>query len=117
MNKNKKILFLTLFGVDIALTIFLFVISIIMIATMPHTPEEVTNNLNKPGMIAYFQNNPTVFLFVIVIPLFLLLALNITATVIYAKKSSKPKAISVTDLSEEEKEALKKELLEDLTKK
>ncbi|MGM9873308.1 MAG: hypothetical protein ACI31G_00070 [Bacilli bacterium] len=117
MSKNKKILFATLFGLDVALTLFLFIISIIMIATMPTTPEEVTINLNKSGMIPYFQNNPTVFLFVIVIPLFLLLVANIIATVVYVKKTSKGKQITIEDLTPEQKEALQKDLLKDLEKK
>lgn len=115
-TKAKKILFIALFCLDIALTIALFVISIIMLATMP-SATELAAMTGKEGMIQYFQKNPTVFLVAIVIPLFLLLFANIGILVWYVKRSTKPKETSLNELSEEEKEKLKQELMKDLLNK
>ena len=97
-----------------ALTIALFIISIIMLATMPKDMSTISGN---EGMIQYFQKNPTVFLVAIVIPLFLLLFANIGILVWYVKRSTKPKETSLNELSEEEKEKLKQELMKDLLNK
>lgn len=109
--KSKKILFISLFCLDMALTIFLFVVSIIMIATMPKTKSEI----DQTTFIGYLQYNPTVFLLAFVIPLFILLAANVAILIWYIKKSSKAKQVKLNDLSDEEKEALRKELMKDLS--
>ena len=113
-NKTKKVLFVALFCLDIALTIALFVISIIMLATMPKDISTITGN---EGMIQYFQKNPTVFLVAIVLPLFLLLFANIAILVWYVKKVNKPKEAKLSELTDEEKEKLKQELMKDLLNK
>ncbi len=110
-TKAKKILFIALFCLDIALTIALFVISIIMLATMP---EDIGSITGKEGMIQFFQKNPTVFLVAIVLPLFLLLFANIAILVWYVKKVNKPKEAKLSELTDEEKEKLKQELMKDL---
>ena len=114
-NKTKKVLFIALFCLDIALTIALFIISIIMIFYMVN--KDVTTITGNEGMIEYFIKNPTVFLVAIVIPLFLLLFANIGILVWYVKRSTKPKETSLNELSEEEKEKLKQELMKDLLNK
>ena len=48
------------------------------------------------------------------VPLFILLALNIVGLVIYVKKTSKKEPAKLDDLSDEQKEALRQELLKDL---
>ena len=111
-NKTKKVLFIALFCLDIALTIALFVISIIMIFYMVN--KDVTAITGNEGMIEYFIKNPTVFLVAIVIPLFLLLFANIAILVWYVKKVNKPKEAKLSELTDEEKEKLKQELMKDL---
>ena len=64
--------------------------------------------------IAFLIKNPTVFLCACVIPLFVLLATNIICLVIYVRKTSKKEPAKLEDLSEEQKEALRQELLKDL---
>lgn len=108
--KTKRILFISLFCVDIALTIFLFIVSIIMLATMPKTKNEI----DATTFIGYLQANPTVFLLAFVIPLFILLAANVAILIWYVRKSNKAKQVKLNDLSNEEKEALRKELMKDL---
>ena len=115
MKKYKKQLLIGLIALDFAITVFLFVISIIMLAKMaqhPNNPQEAA--AASKGMIKYFILNPTVFLVTCVIPLFILLAVNIVALVVYVRKTSKREPAKLDDLSDEQKEALRQELLKDL---
>lgn len=110
--KNKKPLFIAIIALDLALTIFFLVISIIMLAnTVGKTPAEIASNT---GFIGYLQNHTTVYFFGFVLPLFVLLAGNIVGLVIFVKKTSKSEPTQLNDLSEEQKEALRQELLKDL---
>ena len=96
--------------VDFGATIFFFVISIIMIV------KSVTGVKDDPRtLIGYLQLNTTVYLCAFVIPLFVLLAINIVLLVLYVKKSAKKK-IEVDELSSDQIDALKAELLNDLKK-
>ena len=116
MNKNvKKGLLIGGIVLDIGITVFLLVVSIIMLATMPKNSIEMSEAIEKNGQfIGYLQQNPTVYLFTCVVPLFLLLAANIIGLVMYIKKAGKTKA-TLAELSDEQKDALKAELLKDLT--
>ena len=110
--KNKKPLFIALIALDLALTIFFLVISIIMLAnTVGKTPAEIAANT---GFIGYLQNHTTVYFFGFVLPLFVLLATNIVGLVLFVKKTSKSEPTQLNDLSDEQKEALRQELLKDL---
>ena len=113
--KNKKVLWITLVALDVAITVFLFVIHIIMLSSIAGKSDaEIIALKNQTGLIPYLMNNTTVYLVAFVIPLFLILAANIIALVFYVRKQTKKEPVKVTDLSDEEKEALKKELLKDL---
>ena len=81
-----------------------------MIATMPKT----RNEIDTSTFIGYLQANPTVFLLAFVVPLFILLALNVFILVMYVRKTNKAKQVKLNELSEEEKEALRRELMKDL---
>ncbi|MCB9498242.1 MAG: hypothetical protein H6688_02140 [Erysipelotrichaceae bacterium] len=109
--KTKKILIIAGIVLDVAITVFLFVVSIIMLATMPDSAASI----DASTFIGYLQANPTVYLWAFVIPLFLLLALNITVLVWYVKKVGNKK-IGLSDLNEEQKDALRKQLLEEMNK-
>ena len=110
--KAKRILFISLFALDIALTCFLFVVSILMLATMP----KVKAQINPKTFIGFFQANPNVFLWSIVVPLIVLLLANITVLVLYLRKTSKAKKVGLQDLNADEKEELRKQLLADMQK-
>ena len=116
MSKTKKYLLIAGIIVDVAITVFLFVISIIMLVligkyTIKHAPEHAS------GLILYLLNNTNVYFWGFVFPLFVLLAGNIVGLVFYVKKTSAPeKPAQLDDLSDEQKEALKAELLKDLQK-
>ena len=116
MNKNvKKGLLIGGIVVDVGITVFLLIVSIIMLATMPKNSIEMSEAIEMNGpFIGYLQKNPTVYLVTCVVPLFLLLGVNIVGLVMYIKKAGKTKA-TLAELSDEQKDALKAELLKDLT--
>lgn len=114
MNPNlKKALLISGISLDVGITVFLFVVAIIMLATMPAGGTASLVYENNPNMITYFQANPWVYLGVGVIPLFLLLIGNIIVLVFYVKKAGKTKA-QLSDLSEDQKAALRAEILKDM---
>ena len=78
------------------------------------TPAEVHELANSPGLIGFLAGHLSVYGFAFVLPLFLVLAANIVGLVLYLRKNLKRGKVTASDLTEEEKEALKKELLKDL---
>ena len=114
MQKYKKPLFITLITLDVAVTIFLFVLSIIMLANAGKTDIE---RQAMTGFIGWLVNlEAWVYGVAFVVPLFVLLAVNVIGLVIYVKRATKKEPVKVSDLTDEQKEALKKELLQDLNK-
>ena len=109
--KNKKPLIITLVAIDVAITVFLFVISILMLA---NTAEYAETGKRATGLIGYLQEHTTLYLWAFVVPLFVLLAVNIVGLVIYVKKTTKKEPVKVNDLTDEQREALRQELLKDL---
>ena len=107
-NKSKLALWISLVAVDVIITGVLFVISIIMLANTPKSEEE---RQAMDGFIGYLVKNPNVYLWAFVVPLFVLLAANIVGLVIYVRKTTKK---DLKDLTAEQKEALRQELLKDL---
>lgn len=120
MNKKaKRILIFTGIGLDAAIMIFLLVVAIIMLATMPDQrfekyPEWVIEK-NGP-FIGNLQLNPTLYFCTCVLPLIILLVANIVGVVVYVKKHASKKAI-LADLNEAQKEALRAELLKEMNSK
>lgn len=115
MKKYKKPLLISLIAVDFALTVFLLVISIIMIVTIAtHNNDPRAAAAASGDPIKFFIENTTAYLWLCVIPLFILLAANIIGLVFYVRKTSKKEPAKLSDLSEEQKEALRQELLKDL---
>ncbi len=112
-KKTKKIIYITLFSLDMLLTLFLFILSIIILATMPKDSESLKN---ATGMIGYLQKNPNLILGLIVVPLVVLLCINVYVLVVYVKKHAKESRAELKDLSAEEKAKLKEELMKDLLK-
>lgn len=114
LSKSKKILYGAMFGVDIALTIFFLVVSVVMIATMPSDADRVAGNFQN-NFIGWFQQNPNFFLFIVVIPLIILFVVNVFVLTMYVKKSSEKKKVALNDLSDEDKAKLREALMKDLT--
>ncbi len=117
MKKNHKILLIVGVSVDILITLFLFVISIIMLILVgKYGAKDAVNHVG--GLFLYLLQHTTFYFWAFVFPLFVLLGANIVGLVIYVKKTStkEPAPTKLDDLSEEQKEALKAELLKDLQK-
>lgn len=115
MKKSIKILIIAGVVVDVAITIFLFVISIIMLALVGkyHSAQEAASYTT--GFFQFLFKNPTLYFWAFVFPLFILLAANIFGLMYYVKKTSaKEASTQLNDLSDEQKEALKAEILKDL---
>ena len=115
--KNKRILWISLIALDAIVTIGLFVIHIIMLANIVNkTPEQIASLTGFVGMLA---TNTNLYLWAFVVPTFVILVANVVGLVIYVRKQTKKEMtqVNVDDLSEEQKEALRKELFEDLSKK
>lgn len=111
---GKKVGLLILVALDVIVTIFLLVISIIMLVeTVNKTPEQIKA---ATGFIGYLQNHTTFYFCLFVLPLFLLLAADIVGLVFFVRKSTKEEPVEMKDLSEEQKAALKKQLLADMMK-
>lgn len=115
----KKILIYTGISLDVVATVFLFVISIIMISTMPDLLSAGYADMKAyyeahPGMITYLQANPTVYLLSCVLPLVILLIGNIILLVWYINHAGKTRT-QLSDLSEEQKAALRAELAKDMS--
>ena len=118
MKKTKKLLIIGAIGVDVCITIFLFVISVIMLFLIGKygSAADAINHAN--GLILYLLKHTSFYFWVFVFPLFVLLAANIVGLVFYVKKTSAKDngPTKLDDLSEEQKEALRQELLKDLMK-
>ena len=118
MKKNNKLpLYIALLALDFVVTVFLLVISIILLAKSASMNAAQIDAMPVTDMISFFQKNPMVYGFTCVVPLILLLLANIVILVVYVRKTTKKEAVKVTDLSEDEKEALRQELLKDLQQK
>lgn len=118
MKKNLKVIIIVGIAVDVALTLFLFVISIIMLVMLGKYGNAKVAAENASGLILYLLQHTNFYFWVFVFPLFVLLAGNIIGLVFYVKKTSAKEnaPAKLDDLSEEQKEALKAELLKDLQK-
>ena len=119
MNKTlKKCLIFSGIGVDVAATIFLLIVAIIMLATMPSAeeirlhPEAVIET--RGAFIGNLQLNPSLYFFSCVLPLIILFVGNIIGLFFYVRYVGKRKA-QLADLSDDQREALKAELLKELS--
>ena len=117
MDNKKKALIICGGVLDVGITVFLFVIHIIMLVNITgKTDDELIVLRNQDNLIGLLMRNNVLYLCAFVIPLFVILALNIIALVFYVRKQTKKEPVQVSDLTDEQKEALKKELLKDLEK-
>ena len=113
--KAKKGLIIAGLTLDVLVTILLFVFSIVILVNMPESKYLIDENT----FLGWFQIQPIRILIIDVAPLVLLLILNVYLTIMYIKKNgSEPKKpASLDDLSEEDKEALRKKILEEMLEK
>ncbi len=69
----------------------------------------------QKNFIGWFQQNPTWFLVIVVIPLILLFIVNIVVLVKCVKSGNTKKKVALNDLSEEDKAKLREALMKDLS--
>lgn len=114
--KTKKVLIIAGLALDMLVTIALFVFSIVIIANMPDP--YIKSSLDTSTLLGWFQYDPIRILLLDVLPLALLLAVNLVITFTYIKKTSpkkeEKKQVTLNDLSDEEKEALRKKILQEM---
>ncbi len=111
--KAKKSLIIAGIALDVLVTILLFVFSIVILANMP----ESRRAIDSTTFLGWFQTEPLRILLLDVLPLSLLLITNVCLTIWYIKKTGKKeekKSVSLSDLSEEEKAALKQKILQEM---
>lgn len=115
MKKYKTPLLIAVVVLDVALITFFLVVSIMLIATVSKykTPENALANTTGliHGILA-MGKWPSFFAFVV--PMFLVLAANIVGLMLFVRKTTKKEPAKISDLSDEQKEALRQELLKDL---
>ena len=112
--KTKKALIIAGLALDILITIALFVFSVIILVNLPDNRFE---SLPEDTFLGYFQHKPEMILVCDVLPLALLLVGNVCLVIWYLKKTNKKedkKQVSLNDLTEEEKAALKQKILQEM---
>ena len=114
MTKNKKILLIAGIALDTVITIGLFVLSIVLLVHFNTTA--TADLLNEKGFLGWFAQKPNRIIYTVMVPLFALLAVNVVLLFLYVKNTSAKKKVELNELSDEQKEALKKELLKDINK-
>ena len=113
MKKYKKPLLIALIVLDVALITFFLVLSIMILVTVTKYKNQAV--ANSDGLVkAILQMKPVASFFAFVLPMFLVLAGNIVGLMLYVRKTTKKEPAKISDLSEEQKEVLRQELLKDL---
>ena len=113
MKKYKKPLLIGLVVLDVAVITFFLVLSIMILVTVTQYKNQAV--AHSTGLVkAILQLPPVGSFFAFVLPMFLVLAGNIVGLMLYVRKTTKKEPAKLDDLSEEQKEALRQELLKDL---
>ncbi len=109
MDKAQKRKLIIIGALEAALVIFDLVVSILVMTTI-HDPNEfdaAAKNLHDNGpLIGWFQNNSVAFFLIIVLPLFVLLAIDVIYLIVYATKRE-------STLSDKERKAIEEQAREE----
>ena len=85
---KKKIVTGVLFGLDVLLSLFFLLTSIVMIVTLPDKIEQALGHY-PDNYIGFLQQNPDVFKFLIVLPMVMLFMINAVVVILYFLKTIK----------------------------
>ena len=113
MDKQTKRTLLIAGIAEAAIIIFCLIVSILVIVTY-NKPEsgpnwQTANITNNGPLIGWFQNNPTPFFLIIVLPLLVILVIDIIYLIIYAtKKESRLSEAEIEDLTAQAREEAKR---------
>ena len=119
MDKKKKIGLIIAGAIEASIVVFVLVVSILVMVTF-NDPDKVPDfqkaNLEQNGpFIGWLQNNPTQFLLIILIPIFLILALDIIYLVIVAaKRQSNLSDAEQAAIEEQAKKEAREEILREM---
>ena len=104
MDKSTKRKLIIIGAIEAAIVIFCLVVSILVITTIadPNDPDHVAKNMENGPLIGWFQNNSTPFFLCIVLPLFVLLAVDVIYLIVYATKRE-------SSLSEAERQSIEEQ--------
>ena len=119
MDKKKKIGLISAGIVELAIVVFVITVSILVTVTFNDPdvyPDFQQRNLDQNGaFIGWLQNNPTYFLFIILIPIFVILALDIIYLVMVAtKRGTNLSDAETAAITEQAKKEAREELLKEL---
>ena len=118
MEKKTKIRLIIAGAVELAIVVFCLVVSIMVMSTIadPNLPNHAELNIEKNGeFIGWFQNNSTPFFLIIVLPLFVLLALDVIYLIVFAtKRESSLSAAERQAIEEQAKREAREEVLREM---
>ena len=115
MKKYKKPLLIALVVADVAVITFFLVVSIMLLTVVIPYHNKADQLAHSQGLIHAILEMPAAgSFFAFVFPIFLVLAGNIVGLMLYVRKTTKKEPAKIEDLTEEQKEELRQELLRDL---
>ena len=115
MKKYKKPLLIALVVFDVAIITFFLVVSIMLLSVVIPYQNKADQIAHANALVKAILQMPAAgSFFAFVFPIFLVLAGNIVGLMLYVRKTTKKEPAKISDLSEEQKEALRQELLKDL---
>lgn len=103
MDKNQKRTLIIIGAVEAAILIFCLVVSIIVLSTWSQSATAEARLTSNGAFIGGLQNNPTVFMLAICLPVFIIFLVDAVYLIVYAYK--KPSALSDSERAEIEKRA------------
>ena len=88
MDRKQKRKLIIVGAIELVVVVFCLTVSIWTIATIApaNDPDRVAHNWANGPFIGWFQNNSTPFFLIIVLPLFIILALDIIYLIVYATR-------------------------------
>ena len=118
MDKKTKIKLIVAGAVELAIVIFCMTISIWVMATITdaNLPNHAELNIQNNGpFIGWFQNHSTEFFLIIVLPLFILLAIDVIYLIVFAtKRESNLSATERSAIEEQAKKEAREEVLREM---
>jgi uncharacterized membrane protein len=109
MDKKTKKILIVVGAIEAAILIFCLTVSIIVLAKWSSTMTAVQRVEANGALIGWFQNNPTYFFILIVLPVFVIFLVDAIYLIVYSSK--KPSA-----LTDDEREAIQAQAREEARK-
>ena len=117
MDKKTKIRLFVAGGIELVIVVFCLVVSILVMTTIadPNLPNHAELNMKNGPLIGWFQNNSTPFFLIIVLPLFVILAVDVIYLIVFAtKRESSLSATEREAIEEQAKREAREEVLREM---